>query len=106
MRLVATMEYDDTHIVDCILEECKEIIEDFTYRDDNDERSMRFALAHLNVEQAYFVAKELHEWITEMKKKSLGEKLAKLYEDAKKIDPDTASAISMAEDTLRKGNDA
>ena len=29
-------------------------------------------------------------------------KLAELYEMAKKIDPDTASAISMAEDTLRK----
>ena len=40
MRLVATMDYDDTHIVDCILDECKEIIEDFTYRDDNDERSL------------------------------------------------------------------
>ena len=29
-------------------------------------------------------------------------KLAELYEMAKKIDPDTASVISMAEDTLRK----
>jgi len=29
-------------------------------------------------------------------------KLAELYEMAKKIDPDTASAISMAEDTLRR----
>lgn len=29
-------------------------------------------------------------------------KLAELYEMAKKIDPDTASAISMAEETLRK----
>ena len=29
-------------------------------------------------------------------------KLAELYEMAKKIDPDTASVISMAEDTLRR----
>ena len=36
-------------------------------------------------------------------KKSLEEKLADLYEMAKKIDPDTASVISMAEDTLRRG---
>ena len=35
-------------------------------------------------------------------KESLEEKLAELYEMAKKIDPDTASVISMAEDTLRK----
>ena len=35
-------------------------------------------------------------------KKSLQEKLAELYEDARKIDPDVASVISMAEDTLRR----
>ena len=35
-------------------------------------------------------------------KKSLQQKLAELYEIAAKIDPDTASVISMAEDTLRK----
>ena len=36
-------------------------------------------------------------------KKSLQQKLAELYEIAAKIDPDTASVISMAEDTLRRG---
>ncbi len=36
-------------------------------------------------------------------KKSLQQKLAELYEIAEKIDPDTASAISMAEETLRRG---
>lgn len=35
-------------------------------------------------------------------KKCLQEKLAEVYEMAKKIDPDTASVISMAEDTLRR----
>jgi len=33
----------------------------------------------------------------------LQQKLAELYEIAEKIDPDTASAISMAEETLRRG---
>jgi hypothetical protein len=37
------------------------------------------------------------------KKKHLQQKLAELYEIAEKIDPDTASAISMAEETLRRG---
>ena len=36
------------------------------------------------------------------KKEHLQQKLAELYEIAEKIDPDTASVISMAEDTLRK----
>ena len=36
------------------------------------------------------------------KKEHLQQKLAELYEIAEKIDPDTASAISMAEDTLRR----
>ena len=36
------------------------------------------------------------------KKEHLQQKLAELYEIAEKINPDTASAISMAEDTLRK----
>ena len=35
-------------------------------------------------------------------KKYLMQKLGELYEIAAKIDPDTASAISIAEDTLRK----
>ena len=37
------------------------------------------------------------------KKEHLQQKLAELYEIAEKIDPDTASVISMAEDTLRRG---
>ena len=36
------------------------------------------------------------------KKEHLQQKLAELYEIAEKIDPDTASVISMAEDTLRR----
>ena len=36
------------------------------------------------------------------KKEHLQQKLAELYEISEKIDPDTASVISMAEDTLRK----
>ena len=36
-------------------------------------------------------------------KKSLQQKLGELYEIAAKIDPDTASVISMAEETLRRG---
>jgi hypothetical protein len=37
------------------------------------------------------------------KKEHLQQKLAELYEIAEKIDPDTASVISMAEETLRRG---
>ena len=37
------------------------------------------------------------------KKEHLQQKLTELYEIAEKIDPDTASAISMAEETLRRG---
>ena len=37
------------------------------------------------------------------KKEHLQQKLAELYEIAAKIDPDTASVISMAEETLRRG---
>ena len=51
-----------------------------------------------------------HDWtleniseLEENDKKSLQQKLADLYEIAAKIDPDTASAISMAEETLRRG---
>ena len=47
------------------------------------------------VEGEYFSCKEI-------KKKYLQEKISNLYEIAEKIDPDTASVISMAEDTLRK----
>ena len=36
------------------------------------------------------------------KKEHLQQKLAELYEIAEKIDPDTASVISMAEETLRR----
>jgi len=50
-----------------------------------------------------------HDWtleniseLEENDKKSLEEKLAELYEFAKKNHPDVASVISMAEDTLRK----
>ena len=62
-------KYDDTYIVDRILEQCEEIIEDFTYRDDDDETSGRFGLAHLDVTQAYFVAKNTMEWIHKMRGK-------------------------------------
>tara|TARA_Y100000052_G_C2897853_1_gene54895 strand:- start:181 stop:393 length:213 start_codon:yes stop_codon:yes gene_type:complete len=63
-------KYDDTYIVDCILEQCEEIIEDFTYRDDDDESSGRFGtLAHLDVTEAYFVAKYTMEWIHKMRSK-------------------------------------
>ena len=37
------------------------------------------------------------------KKEHLMQKLTELYEIAEKIDPDTASVISMAEETLRRG---
>ena len=65
-------KYDDTYIVDCILEQCEEIIEDFTYRDEDDESSGRFGLAHLDVTQAYFVAKDTMEWIHKMRSKDHG----------------------------------
>lgn len=63
-------KYDDTYIVDCILEQCREIIEDFTYRDEDEEHSGRFGtLAHLDVTEAYFVAKYTREWIEKMRGK-------------------------------------
>jgi hypothetical protein len=85
------MKYDDTYIVKRILLKCDEVITEYTYRDEV-----------ITDTEAYFLAVELRDWIHEFKKKGLQEKLAELYEMAKKIDPDTASVISMAEDTLRK----
>jgi hypothetical protein len=81
------MKYDDTYIVKRILLRCDEVITEYTYRDEV-----------ITDTEAYFLAVDLRDF----KKKGLQEKLAELYEMAKKIDPDTASVISMAEDTLRK----
>ena len=92
------MKYDDTYIVKRILLRCDEVITEYAYRDEDDEGSV----GNLNVTQALWVAVELRDWIHKLKKKGLQEKLAELYEIARDIDPDTASAISMAEDTLRK----
>ena len=94
------MKYDDTYIVKRILQRCQEVVTEHAYRDE-DEDDFGWN-SSLDIEQAYWVAVELRDWIHEFKKKGLQEKLAELYEDARKIDPDTASAISMAEDTLRK----
>ena len=63
-------KYDDTYIVDCILEQCQEVIEDFNYKDDFDESSPHFGLAHLDVTQAYFVALDLMKFIDETRKEN------------------------------------
>ena len=94
------MKYDDTYIVKRILLRCDEVINQYAHRDEDDDD---FGWdSSLDIEQAYWVANKLHDWIYNFKKKGLQEKLAELYEIARDIDPDTASAISMAEDTLRK----
>ena len=94
------MKYDDTYIVKRILLRCDEVINQYAHRDEDDDD---FGWdSSLDIEQAYWVANKLHDWIYNFKKKGLQEKPAELYEIARDIDPDTASAISMAEDTLRK----
>ena len=94
------MKYDDTYIVKRILLRCDEVINQYAHRDEDDDD---FGWdSSLDIEQAYWVANKLHDWIYNFKKKGLQEKLAELYEIARDIDPDTASAISMAEDTLRR----
>jgi wobble nucleotide-excising tRNase len=85
------MKYDDTYIVKRILLRCDEVITEYTYRDEV-----------ITDTEAYFVAVELRDWIHKFKKKGLQEKLAELYDIARDNDPDTASVISMAEDTLRR----
>ncbi len=97
------MKYDDTYIVKRILQRCQEVVTEHAYRDEDDDD---FGWdSSLDIEQAYWVANKLHDWIYKFKKKGLQEKLAELYDIARDIDPDTASVISMAEETLRKSKE-
>jgi len=60
-------KYDDTYIVNRILQRCEEVMTEHAYRDDDNED---FGWSSgLDIQQAYWVARKLHDWIHELRDK-------------------------------------